>query len=1372
MRKRLLSILLLCCMVLTLLPTAAFAAGGVEIDETNFPDEKFREYVKTKFDKDNDDILSADEIAEAKEISVEGNPITSFKGIEYFTALTSLECSRTKLTSLDTSHNKKLGYLRCNYIPDLTTLNVSQNTELKVLYCNDNALADLNLTNNSALETLECGDNELTTLDLSKNTELKYFGCFNSKLSSLDLTNNTNLEELHFAGNNVSTLDVSKNTNLKQLRVFSNKLISLDTSKNNTLQVLEVQDNPLTSMYLGDSGPAIPEVTFSNRPYPIEVSTATKTFDLSQLPGFVVSKASDWTNGRVDDNILTVGENAATVTYTYDCGERQATYGTSAEARKLVMPCTLKINWKNAPDALTGTVKINGAPKFDETLTANVTDSNNTGTLTYQWYREGKTDPIGTGETYTLVQADISKEITCRVSSSTETGTIEATVGPIEKADGPAAPVLELDFRSINIIKVKRLGNTYQYRIDNGEWQDLHYFENLQPGTEYTITARAKETATHKPGAVSEPLTVATLFDMIPDDLKDKLTAVVSAYKAEYDGNEHEAVIVDMSKMPEGWSIAGHTAGTGDDFVPQIPKIRNVSGSNLTVKTKFTHSDYGQSLIVYSYPEVTPKPLTAGMIADIPPQLYTGQPIHPTPVIKDGNTPLVKDKDFTYSYETNTSPEQGGKVTITGKGNYKDTAFKTFTIVSTITEDDLAGIDIPANLVTVKCQTTGDSKAYGRVPGGFDLSNATPYMDNGVLKAIVKINLSAYKDKYDADTKKTHEKAGLEGNTHAAFTLKYVNDKWELDGTFPNVIILVKCDGQHPQTPPYPTEENVGGLEQVQVRVQCSTDTAQFKNYGILPGSVSIMPDPNNPSQATLTLIPSVYSTQYSTDTGITHIVDPNQTADNLKIQMRYDPAVGKWMPAGGLTPLVINVKCNNHDPQTPPYPTEENVGGLEQVQVRVQCSTDRTQFKNYGILSGGVSIVPDSNNPSQATLTLIPSVYSKQYTIDTGITHSVAPNQNTDNLKIQMRYNSAVGKWMPAGELTPLEVLVQCNNHQGQRYTITFNGNGGTLSVTSMTTIDQKLPELPTATHSGRYSFDGWYTAASGGTKITTATVFYENTTVYAHWTYIGGGGSSGGGGGYTYHTIRAISGLNGSISPSGWTSVRHGWDQTFAITPDKGYAVAKVLVDGKSVGSVKSYTFKNVTKDHTIEVVFMKANGNPQTGVFVDVAEGSYYEEAVDWAVKNGITTGTGNNYFTPDGICTRAQAVTFLWRVAGSPTPKTEAMPFEDVLNGSYYYEAVLWAVENGITVGTSATTFSPELTCSRAHIVTFLWRAANSPSAKTANPFTDVAADAYYIDAVLWAVKHKITVGTTLSTFSPDEGCTRAQIVTFLYRAHSK
>ena len=266
----------------------------------------------------------------------------------------------------------------------------------------------------------------------------------------------------------------------------------------------------------------------------------------------------------------------------------------------------------------------------------------------------------------------------------------------------------------------------------------------------------------------------------------------------------------------------------------------------------------------------------------------------------------------------------------------------------------------------------------------------------------------------------------------------------------------------------------------------------------------------------------------------------------------------------------------------------------------------------------------------------------------------------------------------------------------------------------------------------------------------------------------------SSSGGGGwyYSYYTIKAAAGAGGSISPSGDVSVRESWDQTFTITPDKGYAVANVKIDGKSIGAVKSYTFENVSRTHTIEVIFMKANGNPQTGVFVDVATGSYYEDAVDWAVENGITKGTDDTHFSPDGICTRAQAVTFLWRTAGSPKPETRTMPFTDVPAGSYYYDAVLWAVENGITKGTSDTTFSPNMTCSRAQIVTFLWRSEKSPAAGTANPFADVKSTAYYAGAVLWAVREDITKGTTNTTFSPDADCTRAQIVTFLYRAFNK
>ena len=261
----------------------------------------------------------------------------------------------------------------------------------------------------------------------------------------------------------------------------------------------------------------------------------------------------------------------------------------------------------------------------------------------------------------------------------------------------------------------------------------------------------------------------------------------------------------------------------------------------------------------------------------------------------------------------------------------------------------------------------------------------------------------------------------------------------------------------------------------------------------------------------------------------------------------------------------------------------------------------------------------------------------------------------------------------------------------------------------------------------------------------------------------------SSSGGGWYdSYYTIKTTAGAGGSISPSGSVSVREGRDQTFTITPDKSYAVSNVKIDGKSIGAVKSYTFENVSRTHTIEVIFMKANGNPQTGVFVDVATGSYYEDAVDWAVENGITKGTDDTHFSPDGICTRAQAVTFLWRAAGSPKPETRAMPFADIPVGSYYYDAVLWAVENGITKGTSDTTFSPNMTCTRAQIVAFLWRSEKSPAAGTANPFADVKSTAYYADAVLWAVKENITRGTTNTTFSPDADCTRAQIVTFLWR----
>ena len=176
-----------------------------------------------------------------------------------------------------------------------------------------------------------------------------------------------------------------------------------------------------------------------------------------------------------------------------------------------------------------------------------------------------------------------------------------------------------------------------------------------------------------------------------------------------------------------------------------------------------------------------------------------------------------------------------------------------------------------------------------------------------------------------------------------------------------------------------------------------------------------------------------------------------------------------------------------------------------------------------------------------------------------------------------------------------------------------------------------------------------------------------------------------------------------------------------------------------------------------------------NSMESFFVDVPADAYYYDAVLWAAKNGIASGIDETHFAPDADCTRAQAVTFLCRAAGSPAPKSTTMPFSDVAANSYYTQAVLWAVENGITVGIDKTHFAPNTACTRAQATTFLWRAAGSPAPKsTTMPFSDVATNSYYAQAVLWAAENGITVGTTANTFSPADNCTRAQIVTFLYR----
>ena len=268
------------------------------------------------------------------------------------------------------------------------------------------------------------------------------------------------------------------------------------------------------------------------------------------------------------------------------------------------------------------------------------------------------------------------------------------------------------------------------------------------------------------------------------------------------------------------------------------------------------------------------------------------------------------------------------------------------------------------------------------------------------------------------------------------------------------------------------------------------------------------------------------------------------------------------------------------------------------------------------------------------------------------------------------------------------------------------------------------------------------------------------------------GSSGSSGGSSGSSMYSVTVNKTTGGTVVANPKNAAK-GNTVTLTVAPDKGYALETLTVtdsSGKAVAVTEKngkYTFTMPASKVTVKATFMEDNS--MLNFFVDVPADAYYYDAVLWAAEKGITGGTDAVHFSPNNACTRAQAVTFLWRAAGSPAPKSSVNPFADVAEGSYYYDAVLWAVEQGITKGTSDTAFSPNATCTRAQIVTFLWRSQKSPAAGAVNPFTDVASDAYYEAAVLWAAEKGITGGTSADTFSPASNCTRAQIVTFLYRS---
>lgn len=329
-------------------------------------------------------------------------------------------------------------------------------------------------------------------------------------------------------------------------------------------------------------------------------------------------------------------------------------------------------------------------------------------------------------------------------------------------------------------------------------------------------------------------------------------------------------------------------------------------------------------------------------------------------------------------------------------------------------------------------------------------------------------------------------------------------------------------------------------------------------------------------------------------------------------------------------------------------------------------------------------------------------------------------------------------------------------DTYDGKPHTVTVTADGAKISYSADAGNYKTYGSTaPTFTDVGEYTL----TPAGGSAKNYTFNYVSGTLTILRRPSNPGS-------------TISVPSTPNGTVTVTPSTATK---DTTVTITtkPNEGYELGDLTVKDANGNALPltdkgdgKYTFTMPGSKVVVEASFVKTAVS--TG-FADVPADAYFADAVKWAVDKGVTNGLSDTMFGPYESCTRAQIVTFLWRAAGSPEPKGTAAGMTDVVSGSYYEKAVAWAIENGITTGTTTSTFSPDATCTRGQSVTFLYRALKGTASGSAN-FTDVKSDAFYADAINWAVANNVTNGTSNTTFSPNADCTRAEIVTFLYRAY--
>ena len=1179
-RRRGLSAFLAMAMCFGLLPATAWAAEeGVAINESNFPNKTFRNYIQKVFDKDNNDFFSADEIAAVTELTFQypDDPntgvagITSLKGIEYFTALTSLDCSYQ----------------------------------------------------------------DLTELDLSRNTGLTSVLCYGNQLTELDLSANTQLIELDCSSNEITHLDVSSNHNLEKLSCYHNRLTSLDLSRN----------NKLTYTYCDSWCPIEPD--------------ENNTINLAELD---VDKTSDWVGGKVENGILTIDEGAKKVTYNYQCGnniemyvilhihiyddsweynanehwKKCTNFCTGANQGMIKSPHDYKggntcsiCGYVNAADTYAVTVEVDGhgtagaSPAFaktDETVT--LTAIPDTG-YAFQTWEVIRGSVAITNDTFIMP----AKPVTVKAVFQEKT----------------AAPVISPNGGSFNDTETVTLtcdteGAWIYYTINGVK---SHYRDP------FTLTESANITAwAEKMGKADSDIVTAAFIKIV------------------------DGVAVDTFNFPDkNFRDVVKTFDTDDNNIlsdTEIATVKEIECKRMGI-TSLKGIEYFTALEdLYCYDnELTELDLSQNIKLE----------------------------------ELNCSTNRLTVLDLSQNPKLK---------MVICSDNALTALNLSSNSKLTNLNASGNIREITLTGNTFDLSSL-PGFDASRMSGLTGGKVSG-------------STLTVDGNAAVvtySYDLGYTGT--ELDDAEKDVIFTLAIAGRGTDIDINKTNFPDKDFRELLLDKEANIDRNQ--DGKLSTWEIALVQDID------------VYDMEIADLTGIEYFTE-----------LKYLDCAGNHLTSLDLS---RNTKLAELDAENNTYTITPVNDRFYLASLPAGFDVAKTSHWQGGTVSGNI-------------LTINSDVDEVTYDYDCGKDFTT-----TFTLEIPTQYTvTAHGLYGGVMGITPGEdytarytVGAQVGLQIGKRDGFTLQGL--TLEGISEEQLQWQAKDAESTTRGISFEMPA------------------HNVTVTVNWKANGsssGGGSSGGGGGGTStpgYTVSADKTENGAIAVSP-KSASKGDTVTITVTPDKGYTLESLTVrdkDGKALeltdkGSGK-YTFTMPAGKITVKAVFM--DDNTMLNFFTDVHAEDYYYDAVLWAAQKGITGGMSDTLFAPNAACTRAQIVTFLWRAAGSPEPSALSS-FADVPADAYYAKAVAWAVENGITNGTTDTTFGPDEICTRAHGVTFLSRAAGTNTASGNSNFADVDANAYYASAVKWAVDNGITNGIGSSLFGPDSSCTRAQIVTFLYRMY--